>query len=78
MAVGHITESIIRNKSSILPVSSLLTGQYGLSDLYLSIPTIVNRNGAEQVLEISLSDQEHMALKKSAETLQQVIADLDL
>ena len=78
MAVGHITESIIRNKSSILPVSSLLTGQYGLNDLYLSIPTIVNRNGAEQALEISLSGPEHLALKKSAKTLQEVIASLDL
>ena len=77
MAIGHITESIIRNKNSILPVSSLLTGQYGLKDLYLSIPTIVNRNGAQQPLEIPLSGQEHLALQKSARTLKEIIQSLD-
>lgn len=78
MAVGHITESIIRNKNSILPISSLLTGQYGIQDLYLSIPTIVNRNGAQQALEIPLSGQEHLALTKSANTLKNVISSLNL
>ena len=77
MAIGHITESIIRNTNSILPVSSLLTGQYGLKDLYLSIPTIVNRNGAQQPLEIPLSGQEHLALQKSARTLKEIIQSLD-
>lgn len=78
MAVSHITESIIRNKNSILPISSLLTGQYGIRDLYLSIPTIVNRGGAQQPLEIPLSGQEHLALTKSAKTLKEVIASLNL
>lgn len=78
MAVGHITESIVRNKNSVLPVSSLLTGQYGLSDLYLSVPTIVNKTGAAEVLEIQLNEEEHIRLENSAKTLKEMIASLKL
>lgn len=78
MAVGHITESIIRNKNSVLPVSSLLSGQYGIENLYLSTPTIVNRMGAVQVLEIELNEFEHKKLKESANTLKSIIRKLDL
>jgi L-lactate dehydrogenase len=78
MAINHITESIIRNKNSVLPISSLLTGQYGLNDLYLSIPTIVNRFGAEQVLELELNQEEYKKLHQSADTLKSVLKELDL
>ena len=77
MAIGHIVESIIRNKNSVLPVSSLLTGQYGLEDLYLSIPSIVNRTGSAQVLEIELNHQEQKQLEESAKSLKSIINKLD-
>ena len=58
MAVSRIAESIIRNEHSVLPVSSLMEGEYGLTDLCISVPTIVSAKGAEQVLEIPLSQEE--------------------
>ena len=78
IAVSHIAESIIRNKNSILPVSSLLSGEYGLSDLCLSVPTIVNKNGAEQVIEIDLNSEESSLLHKSAGQLKEILSSLDL
>ena len=78
IAVSHIAESIIRNKNSLLPVSSLLEGEYGLSDLCLSVPTIVNKNGAEQVIEIELNEEETDLLNQSASQLKEILVSLDL
>ena len=69
LAINKIVETILRNENSILTVSSLFEGQYGIYDLYLSIPTIVNRGGAKEILEIPLSEIEAQKLKESAEIL---------
>ena len=70
MAVARIAECIAKNESAMLPVSTVLEGQYGLSGLCLSIPTIVGQDGAETVLEIPLSPRERAALLSSAQQLQ--------
>jgi L-lactate dehydrogenase len=69
LAINKIVETILRNENSILTVSSLFEGQYGIDDVYLAIPTIVNRGGAKEVIEIPLSNDEVEKLKKSAEIL---------
>ena len=73
MAVSRIAESIIRNEHSVLPVSSLMEGEYGLTDLCISVPTIVSAKGAEQVLEIPLSQEEKEKLQKSAAELKKLV-----
>lgn len=73
MAVAKISESITRDEHSILPVSALLTGQYGIEGLCLSIPTIVGSRGAEKVLEIPLSGTEQRELMGSAEALKKIV-----
>lgn len=73
MAVAKISESITRDEHSILPVSALLTGQYGINGLCLSIPTIVGSRGAEKVLEIPLSGTEQRELTGSAEALKKIL-----
>lgn len=73
MAVSRICESIIRDEHAVLPVSSLLDGEYGLSDLCISVPTIVGSTGAENVLEIPLSDRERMELERSAREIKELI-----
>ena len=75
MAVTRICAAIVRNEQSILPVSSLMTGQYGLSDVVLSIPAVVDANGIETVVPIELSDSELQELRKSAEVLQGIIKE---
>jgi L-lactate dehydrogenase len=77
MAVSHIVEAIVNDQKQILPLSVELTGQYGISGLALSIPTIVGRNGAEQVLESPLSKEEKEALVASSKTLKEVLDSIE-
>ena len=78
MAVKRIVHAIVRDEHSVLPVSNLVQGQYGIENLCMSVPAIVGRNGVETTLEIPLAEEEHRALAASAQTLQQVIQSLDL
>ena len=64
MAVARIAESIVMNENAVLPVTSLMEGEYGLEGLCISVPTIVSQKGAEKVLEIPLSDEEKENQKK--------------
>ena len=69
LSVKRIVECIIGNEKSILTVSSLLEGEYGIENICLSVPTIVSGEGAEQILQIDLNNNEIKDLHKSAETL---------
>jgi len=71
LSVTRIVEAIFRNENTILTVSSLFTGQYGIDGMYLAIPTILNSGGAQKVLDIPLSEAEISKLKKSAEILKE-------
>ena len=78
MAAGRIAECIVKDEHSVLPVSAVLDGQYGLEGLALSIPSVVGRNGLEDILEIPLSWEEDRALRESARQMQEAIGSLDL
>lgn len=78
MAVKRICEVIIRDEKSILPISSMMHGEYGIEDVVLSMPAVVGKNGLETKVPIDLDKEEQEALKKSAETLKEVLADLEL
>lgn len=67
--VMRICESILRDEKSVLPVSTLTTGQYGIKDIYLSLPCVVGRGGVEKIIETPLNDQEKLGLLHSAEIL---------
>ncbi len=66
---ARIVEAILRDERAVLPVSSILTGQHGLSGVALSLPTIVGRGGIERVLEVPMDDGELARLHASAETI---------
>ncbi len=74
----RIAECIVKDERSVLPVSVVLEGEYGLEDLCLSIPSIVGQDGVEKVLEIPLAPREKSALLSSAQQLQEVIGHLEL
>lgn len=73
MAVKRICEAIVRNERSILPISSIINGQYGIKNVSLSIPAIVGKNGIETIVPISLNDEELKKLQLSAQTLKEVL-----
>ncbi len=72
MAVKRICECIIRNEQSILPVSSMMHGLYGMEDVVLSMPAIVGKDGVEDVIPISLDEEERGLLEKSAKMLKEI------
>lgn len=75
MAVKRICEAIVRNEKSILPVSSLMTGEYRLNDVVLSIPAVVDETGVQKVIPIELNDEELTKLKDSANILKDIAKD---
>jgi len=69
----RIVEAILRDQSTVLSVSSLVEGQFGLKDVCLSLPTVVNHQGIERVLQLVLSNDERVLLEKSASVLKATI-----
>lgn len=75
MSVKRICEAIVRDEKSILPISSIQHNNYGISDVALSMPAIVGREGVECTVPYELSKKEVEALQESAKTLREVIDD---
>ena len=75
MSVKRICEAIIRDEKSILPVSVMLHGEYGVEDVVLSIPAIVGKNGVETKVPIPLSVEEVLKLQESAKALKKVMEE---
>ena len=76
MAVRRIAEAIVRDEHSVLPVTSLIQGHYGVDGICLGLPSIVGRNGVEAVLDIPLSAEELAQLQGSAEKMKALIGQL--
>lgn len=69
MGLARLTKAILRNEHSILTVSTLMKGEYGLDDLYIGVPAIVSQKGVERSIEIDLTDEEMKKLHHSANVL---------
>lgn len=74
----RIVEAIARDQNTVLSVSSLVTDYYGISDVCLSLPTVVDRGGAERVLRLELSDEEVALLRASAAVLRRTASELGM
>lgn len=77
-SVKKIAESILRNEHSVLTVSSVIEGAYGIKEVALSLPAIVTSQGRKGFLELPLSDQEIKELQHSANTLAENLRQLGL
>ena len=69
-----IIEAVMRDSNRILPVSSMLHDFHGISDVCMSVPTLLNRSGVNTAINTPVSDRELAALKRSAETLKETAA----
>ena len=76
MAVRRICEAIIRDEKSILPVSNLMHGEFGISDISLSMPAVVGAYGVENQIPIALDEEETDKLKSSADTLKKIVEEV--
>lgn len=75
-AAVEMAESILKDKKKVLPCAAYLQGEYGINDLFIGVPVKLGRNGMEQVIEITLTDDEKAALMKSAAAVQGLKDDL--
>jgi L-lactate dehydrogenase len=71
-----IVEAVLRDQHTVMTVSSTLSGQYGVSDIAISMPAIVGRRGVEEVLNLPLSESELAAFQSSAQTLKDRLAEV--
>ena len=78
MAVKRICEVIVRDEKSILPISTVMHGEYGIHDVVLSMPCIVGMDGIETKVPISLSDEEESKLRASADLLKKTMEQLQV
>ena len=78
MSVRRICEAIVRDEKTILPISSLQHDNHGISDVAMSMPAIVGKNGVEGTVPINLNEEEEKLLKASADTLKKVIGEAEL
>jgi L-lactate dehydrogenase len=77
-SVTATVERILGDDDSILTVSTLVDGQHGIEDAYLSLPCTVNRGGVRDVLEFDLSEAEQTDLEESAAVIREWLDRLDL
>jgi L-lactate dehydrogenase len=73
LALARISQAIINDENTILPVSTLIEDFYGISDLYLSLPSVINKNGVQESLKITLNEEEIENFKKSANKIKNVL-----
>lgn len=72
LAGSRIIEAILKDENRILPVSTLVEDYFSISDVCLSVPTIVGGEGAGDMLRVPLSNAEYDGLKKSAQSIREV------
>ncbi len=78
MAVKRICEAIVRDEKSILPISSMMKGDFGINGISLSMPAIVGKDGVECLVPIQLNEEEISKLQKSAKTLSDTLSQNEI
>jgi malate dehydrogenase len=68
-----MAESYLKDKKRVLPCAAYLNGQYGLKDIFVGVPVVIGAGGAERVVELKLTDDEHAMLMKSVDSVKGLI-----
>lgn len=76
-AAAQMVVSVLQDKGEVMPVCAWLTGQYGISDVYLGVPARIGAGGVEEVVELPLTEGELAALREAAEAVRAKQADVD-
>jgi len=73
-----MAESYLRDKKRVLPCAAYLEGEYGIHDTYFGVPVVIGAGGVERVLELPLSAEEQVAVRKSLESVRRTAAETKL
>ena len=77
-AIATIVEAILRDSKSVIPVSTLLEGEYGASDLCIGVPAVIGLDGLERVIELSLNEDERKIFDKGVVDIQQALQSIGI
>ena len=75
-SVTSITKSILYDENKIYPVSVYLDGEYGVKDIYISVPTIISSVGAKEIVLLNMKDEEKLKFKNSCNVLKEKCKEL--
>jgi L-lactate dehydrogenase len=73
VVIDQLVQACLNDSKRIFPVSVPLEGEYGFTDVSISVPCVLGKDGAEKIIELNLSDEEKEMMKKSVETLKKFI-----
>jgi malate dehydrogenase len=77
-AVATMIESVVKNKRSVIPVSTLLEGEYGCNDVCIGVPAIVGTEGVKKIIELKLDSFEQDIFNKGVNSVKEAIKALQL
>ena len=72
-SIVEMVDSILKDKKKILPTAAFLEGEYGINGLYMGVPAKLGAGGIEEIIEISLTNEERASLQKSAGSVQELV-----
>ncbi|MBW1850525.1 MAG: malate dehydrogenase [Deltaproteobacteria bacterium] len=75
-AAVEMAEAILKDKKKILPCAVILSGEYGINDLFIGVPVKLGKEGVEEIIEIKLTEEESKALNNSADAVRTLVDDL--
>jgi malate dehydrogenase len=77
-SAAQMVEAIFKNKRRILPAAVYLDGEYGLKGVFLGVPIRLGATGVEEIIEVPLTEEERLALERSARSVEEGIKELQL
>lgn len=72
-----MTEAIIGDEKRVLPTCAFLNGEFGINGFYVGVPAVLGKEGAERIIELTLSDEEKAMLENSVKAVKELVADMD-
>jgi len=76
-AAVEMAEAVLKDKKKILPCAAYLEGEYGINDLFIGVPVKLGSNGIEEIIQITLTDEENAALWKSADAVKELVLKIE-
>ena len=73
----QMAEAYLLDQKKLLPCAAFLNGQYGLRNMYMGVPTIIGSKGIEKIIEVKLTSNEKVMLKKSVKSVQGLVTAVD-
>ena len=73
----QMAEAFLFDQKKLLPCAAFINGQYGLSNMYMGVPTIIGKKGIEKIIEVKLTSKEKLMLKKSVKSVQGLVSAVD-